>query len=203
MGTLLNDLPHRGLQLLCVGVIQPQAFLAHRRDRHAVVRGRAGGGMLIEALFGAPTGIIEAEEGNRSVHHVFFLLSTPVQGGVVREILECERHVKPTRAQACLFDELGALGGALRLICSVDWTEFGCQCWVGGDGLAQVGPHGRMLSRIEAEHTRDLIAVMAARLVLWSIEGRQQKCALDGLFEIADALESGRLIVIDVVIVFE
>ena len=29
------------------------------------------------------------------------------------------------------------------------------------------------------------------------------ECALDGLFEVADALESGHLIVIDVVIVLE
>jgi hypothetical protein len=76
--------------------------------------------MVIEALFGAPTRIPKAEERYRSVHWILFL-STAVHGGVVWEILECERHANLTRAHACVFDERGALCGALRGSCSVDW----------------------------------------------------------------------------------
>jgi hypothetical protein len=79
---------------------------------------------------------------------------------VVREILECERHADLTRAYACLFDERGALCGTLRASHLVDWRELRNQIGVGGDGLAQVGSHGLMMPRIEAEHARDLKAVM-------------------------------------------
>lgn len=115
--------------------------------------------MVIEALFGAPTGSPEAEERDRGVHRIFFLCIA-VHGGVVWEILEGERHADLTRAHACLFDERGALRGALRGSYLVHWPEFGYQFRVSGDGLAQVGPHSRMLPRIEAEYTRDLKAVM-------------------------------------------
>ena len=115
--------------------------------------------MVIEAQFGAPTGSPEAEERYRSVHRIFFLC-TLVHGGVVWEILECEGHADLTRAHACFFDERCALCGTLRRCCLVDWYKFRCQFGVGWDGLAQVGPHSRMLPRIEAEHTRYLKAVM-------------------------------------------
>lgn len=166
-----------------MAAIQLQTGLAHRRGDHAIVRSRAGDLRSIEAQFGAPTGVSEAEERNRSVHWIFFLFTGAVHGGVVREILERERHADSARAHAGLFDERGALCGALCGSCFVDWREFGDQFGVGGDGLAQVGPHGRMLPRIKAEHTRDL--------------------EVDGLFEIADAFKPGHLVVIDVVIVPE
>ena len=97
--------------------------------------------------------------------HWILFLSIAVHGGVVREILERERHADFTCAHASLFDELCALCGALGGSCLVDWRKFRCQFRVGRDGLAQVGPHSRMLPRIEAEHIRDLIAVK--RLGQW------------------------------------
>jgi len=105
--------------------------------------------MVVEALFGAPPGSSEAEERDRSVHWVFFLC-TAVHGGMVREILEGERYADSTGAHACLFDERGALCGVLRVSYFVHWREFRHQFRVGGDGLAQVGPHSRVLPRIEA-----------------------------------------------------
>ncbi len=124
--------------------------------------------MILDVLLGAPTRSIEAKEGYRGVHWILFL-STFVHGGVVGEILECERHTDLTCAHACFFDERGALGGALRGTCLFDWRKSRYQLGVGGDGLAQVGAHGRMLPGIEAEYASDLIAMK------WLYQWRDQK----------------------------
>jgi hypothetical protein len=128
--------------------MQLQTDLPRRRDDHAVVRSRAGDFRVVEAQFGAPAGSLEAEEWNRSVHWIFFF--TLVHGRVVREILEGERYADLTGAQTCLFDERCALCGALRGSRLPEWLIFGHHIRVGGDGLAQVGPHSRMLTRIKA-----------------------------------------------------
>jgi hypothetical protein len=81
-----------------------------------------------------------------------------MNGRVAREVLKRERDAQSARTNAGLRDKLCALGGALcwrRVLGSEARNQPG----VRGDGLAQVGAHGRVLPRIEAQCARDLEAV--------------------------------------------
>ena len=85
-----------------------------------------------EALRLAPARRGEAKEGDRRVHRVL----ADVIDRIAREIVRGERHAESACALPRLFDERGALDGALRGSRLVDGYEMRYLQRVRGDGLA-------------------------------------------------------------------
>lgn len=114
--------------------------------------------------------------------HRVLVLSAAVDGRVAREVVKRERDAQAARTDAGLRDELGALDAALCGRRTLG-REARDQPGVRGNGLSQVGAHGRVLPGIEAQCARDL--------------------EVDGLLQVTKVLELGHLIVIDIVIVLQ
>ncbi|KAI9510493.1 hypothetical protein F5148DRAFT_570246 [Russula earlei] len=171
-----DGLALRDPQLLRALVVQLQAPLALRQGHDPVVARRAGDYVRREALHGAPARRLQAEEGNGGMHRVLFRAIAADR--ITREVLHREWHAESACAHAGLRDKRGTLGGALRGGRVFDRLELRYLQRVRGDGLAQIGPNGRMVPSVEAKRTRDLEAAERLGQLGDQSEGRQHDAHL-------------------------
>jgi hypothetical protein len=80
--------------------------------------------------------------------HQIVVFSAPVDGGIMRDVLQREWHNQAAGTHACLGDECSALGSSLRRGGTLEWRELWYQPRIGGDRLTQVGAYPRVLTGI-------------------------------------------------------